>query len=323
MTFQRMSPFNPALGLGKHQQIVECQSRMEGYGKGAHPYYTAKGVIEGWPETKYEIEFGRHRFTGNMTPKDSPRGLRDILDKNLFAGIVTWSHGGGWQGPYITHEIWTDLNTYVMSHWAQNTDLSEEEVFARFTDSLGLTASNADIFRNIALLTVEGTRKGQCNSYTFNNVWWARDEFFSAAANDKVIKDIVSKNLQEKVLAEKAEASAIWSQIESLSKQLECPDAELQEAIRVSCTYGRIKYHLIERMWQMMLMNAELNQGKSLDRDALREMLAAYDGLWNEWRRLKESSKWCATIYTDLAYRNKKEGSIGELAEKMRGLLAE
>lgn len=85
----------------------------------------------------------------------------------------------------------------------QNTDLSEEEVFARFTDSLGLTASNADIFRNIALLTVEGTRKGQCNSYTFNNVWWARDEFFSAAANDKVIKDIVSKNLRKRCLLKK------------------------------------------------------------------------------------------------------------------------
>lgn len=62
--YHRMTPFNPTLGIGKHQQIVESQSRMEAYGKGAHPYYTAKGVIEGWPETKYEILFGEHRFTG-------------------------------------------------------------------------------------------------------------------------------------------------------------------------------------------------------------------------------------------------------------------
>ena len=318
--FQRMSPFNPALGLGKHRQIVECQSRMEGYGKGAHPYYTAKGVIEGFPETKYEIEFGKHRFTGNLTPKDAPRGLRDILDRNLFAGVVTWSHGGGWQGPYITHEIWTDLNTSVMARWARNTDLTEEEAFMQFADSIGFTGMNADIFRNIALLTEEGVRKGQCNSYTFNNVWWARDEFFSAAANAKVIKEILDRGLQSKVLAEKAEASAIWSQIEALSRQLDCKDADLLEAVQVSCSYGRIKYHLIERMWQMMLINAEIERGKPLDREKLQEILASYDALWHEWAQLKESSWWCATLYTDMAYRNKREGSIGELADHLRAI---
>lgn len=319
--FQRMSPFNPSIGAGRHAQIVECQSRMEGYGKGAHPYYTAKGVIEGFPENKYEIEFGRHRFTGNPAPAGAPSGLRDVLGSGCLQGVVTWSHGGGWQGPYITHEIWTDLNTYVMSHWAQNPGRSEEELFYEFAGALGLSGRDADIFRNIALLSVEGVRKGQCNSFTFNNVWWARDEFFSAAANNRVLKDIVEHGLQAKVLAEKAEASAIWRQIEALSRQLDCKDADLLEAVKVSCSYGRIKYELIERMWQLMIMDCD--RSKPLDKKRLGEVLSAYDGLWKEWRELKESSRWCATLYTDLAYRNKREGSIGELAEKMRALLDE
>ena len=190
----------------------------------------------------------------------------------------------------------------------------------QFADSIGFTGMNADIFRNIALLTEEGVRKGQCNSYTFNNVWWARDEFFSAAANAKVIKEILDRGLQSKVLAEKAEASAIWSQIESLSRQLDCKDADLLEAVQVSCSYGRIKYHLIERMWQMMLLNAEIERGKPLDREKLQEILASYDALWHEWAQLKESSRWCATLYTDMAYRNKREGSIGELADHLRAI---
>ena len=47
--FLRMSNFNPSLGKGKHQQIVEAQSAMEAYGKGSHPYYTAGCVINGFP----------------------------------------------------------------------------------------------------------------------------------------------------------------------------------------------------------------------------------------------------------------------------------
>lgn len=316
--YHRMTPFNPTLGIGRHQQIVESQSRMEAYGKGAHPYYTAKGVIEGWPETRYEIEFGRHCFTGRLNEAGAPRGIRDILSGDQLQGVMTWSNGGGWQGPYITHEIWTDLNTYVVSHWAQNPACTEEELFRAFTDSLGLDDFNADLFRQIALLSVEGVRKGHCNSYTWNDVWWTRDEFFSAVANAPVVNDMLKNNLQDKVLAEKREAVAIWQQIEALSQQFCCTDADLQEAVRVSCTYGRIKYQLIEQMWRLMLEEGRYRLGQPMDMKTVAEVINRYDGLWQEWRALKLSSRWCATLYTDMAFRNQKKGSIGELVDAWR-----
>ena len=71
--FLRMTPFNPCLGIGKHKQIVEAQSRMEAYGKGAHPYYSAFGVLNGWPETKYEIGLSTGSFTGKINPETNPR----------------------------------------------------------------------------------------------------------------------------------------------------------------------------------------------------------------------------------------------------------
>jgi len=160
--FHRMTPFNPCIGIGKHKQIVESQSRMEAYGKGAHPYYTGSGVINGWPETKYEII--NNHFTGKINPKNNPRGLKDILKNDLLAGVMTWSNGGGWKGPYIKHEIWTDLNTYVVSQWAKNISKSEEEIFYEFASKLGLSGYQADLFRKLNMLTVEGVRKGHCNS---------------------------------------------------------------------------------------------------------------------------------------------------------------
>ncbi|RGJ51731.1 hypothetical protein [Bacteroides intestinalis] len=316
--YHRMTPFNPTLGIGNHQQIVESQSRMEAYGKGAHPYYTAKGVIEGWPETKYEILFGKHCFTGKKNSDENPRGIKDILSTKKLQGVMTWSNGGGWQGPYITHEIWTDLNTYIVSHWAQNTQKTEKELFYEFTENLGLDDWNADLFREIAILSIEGVRKGHCNSYSWNDVWWTRDEFFSAAANTNIIHDILKKQLQDKVLAEKAEASAIWLQIEALSKQLSCNDIHLQEAIRVSCTYGRIKYQLIEQMWKIMIAEGCYQQNIAINNQEIKKVITKYDHLWTEWKSLKQSSPWCATLYTDMAFRNQRKGSIGELVNKWK-----
>ncbi len=316
--FHRMTPFNPTLGIGKHQQIVESQSRMEYYGKGAHPYYVAKGVIEGWPETKYEIEFDTHRFTGKVNDPSLPRGVKDVLPSGLIQGIVTWSNGGGWRGPYITHEIWTDLNTYVVSHWAQDTTRSEESLFYAFTDSLGFDPFNADIFRQIALLSVEGVRKGHCNSYTRNDVFWTRDQFFDASRNKAIVDEMLRRNLQEKVLAEKAEASAIWLQIEALSKQFACTDSDLLEAIRVSCSYGRIKYQLIEQMWIIMIEDGRYRLEMPADKQKIANAITRYDRLWEEWKKLKNSSKWCATLYTDLAFNMRKNGSIGQLVDTWR-----
>ena len=231
---------------------------------------------------------------------------------------MTWSHGGGWGGPYITHEIWTDLNTYVVSHWAQNIQKTEEELFYEFADSLGLDNYNADLFRQIALLSIEGVRKGHCNSYTSNSLWWTRDSYFSVADNDNIIRNVISENKEELVLAEKAESVAIWLQIEAISKQFSCMNKDLQEAIRVSCSYGRIKYQLIEQMWKLMLINGNYKLNKPVDNNVVSTILDRYDILWKEWQSLKDSSIWCATIYTDMAFLNQEKGSIGELVNIWR-----
>ncbi len=318
--YHRMTPFNPTLGIGRHQQIVESQSRMEAYGKGAHPYYVASGVIDGWPETVKEIEFGTHRFTGRMTPEGSPRGISDLVDTGLLKGVMTWSHGGGWQGPYIKNEIWTDLNTYVVAKWAQNPSLSESELFNDFCSHIGLDSANAALFRRIATLSIEGVRKGQLNSYVKNDVWWSRDEFFSASSNVPIIREAFQLGVVDSILAEKDEAVSIWSEIASLSDSMNCEDEELLDAIRVSCEYGRIKYDLIRHMWRLMVESYKYDAFGEMDKARVKISLDSYDRLWNEWRRLKDNSDSCASIYTDLAFRNKREGSVGELVDRLKKL---
>ncbi|NWJ52174.1 MAG: hypothetical protein HXX14_15065 [Bacteroidetes bacterium] len=316
--FQRMTPFNPCIGIGKHRQIIESQSQMEAYGKGSHPYYTGSGVINGWPETKYELNCFSNGFTGKLNAPDAPRGVKDILKNGLLAGMWTWSNGGGWQGPYLKNEIWNDLNNYVVSHWAMDVSKSEETLFNEFSIRLGLSGHNADIFRQIALLSIEGVRKGQLNSFTDNSVWWARDQFFSAESNTKIVKSIIDKNISKKVLAEKTEAVAIWQQIEALSIQLEMKDSITLEAIRVSSIYGRIKFALIEQMWILMIEDGNFRLKGTMNNRIVINAIQKYDALWDEWRALNKSSAQCASIYTDKAFMNQTKGSIGELVEVLR-----
>ncbi len=321
--FHRMHPFNPALGTGKHKQIVESQSQMEAYGKAAHPYYTGKGVIDGWPETKYEIDHHNSAFTGRLNKPGNPRGLKDILSKKLLSGVMTWSHGGGWQGPYVENEIWIDLNTYVVAQWALNTRKSEEAIFQSFCDSLKMSAQDADIFRKIALTSIEAVRKGQLCSYTENNVWWTRDEYFSCGTNNKIVKKIVESgnDLAQKVLAEKAESVAMWLQIENMAKQLQLKDSSLLTAIQVSCTYGRIKFQLIEQMWILMLENGKQGLQQPINKTAIQAAINTYETLWAEWKELKKQQPLCASLYSDLAFRNDKRNSARELVAQMKALL--
>jgi len=315
--FLRMSNFNPALGKGKHQQIVEAQSAMEAYGKGSHPYYTAGSVINGFPETKYQIDFWPAKRSDKLLPAGANRGIKDIQPTGLLKGVWTWSSGGGWQGPYLKSTVWKDLNSYVISRWGQNTSKTEEELCYEYAKTIGIEGFNADVFRKIALLSVEAVRKGQCSDYTANNLWWARDNFFSASYNTNNVKSIIKENLIDRVLAEKAEATAMWLQIEALSKQFDLKDKQLEEALRVSCTYGRIKYQLTEQMWFLMIQNELKNQSKEYNKEGIKASISRYDALWAEWRELAKSP-WCATLYKDTQFLDERKGSIGELVDGMR-----
>jgi len=133
--FQQLTPFNPTIGIGKHRQIIEVQCQREAYGKGAHPYYVGQGVIEGWEEYAW------------MEKPGQPKGLRDVIHNPLIAGVWTWSRGGGWDGPFITNELWCELNAYVVSKYTEDPSRTEADIFEEFEHRLGLSGDDLARFR--------------------------------------------------------------------------------------------------------------------------------------------------------------------------------
>ena len=303
--FLRMTPFNPTLGIGKHRQIVEVQCQREAYGKGAHPYYVGDGVINGWEE-----------YATLMKP-GQPEGVRDIVNNTKFAGVCTWSRGGGWEGPYITNELWCALNAYVIAKYAEDPKRTEEEIFNEFaTQQLGLQGEDVARFRELNLLSAAAVLRGQCSLIRRVDLWWARDDFM-AAPN---LSAFNTTNLIANALAEKAEAVADWEKIEMLARQIHFADKQTQDFVETSCTYGRIKYSIIEQAWTILLYGAAGDKSKNYDCEIISAASAQYDKLWQEWRTLKDTHPSCATIYKDMAFGNKP--GIGAAVEHYRKICA-
>lgn len=303
--FWRMTPFNPTLGIGRHRQIVEVECQPEYYGKGAHPYYIGDGVINGWEEDRQTMKPGQ------------PHCLRDIVNNPNFAGIWTWSRGGGWQGPYITNELWCALNAYVVAKFAENPARSEEDIFDEFArDQLHLKGRDVARFRELNLLSAAGVLRGHCSLLGPVDNIWARDDTM-AAPN---LSYFITNHLVARALAEKAEAVADWTKIEKLSRQIHFANQATQDFVETSCTYGRIKFAIFQQAWTILLYGEMGDATKHYDYKKISAAIADYDKLWREWRELKAAHSSCPTLYHDTASGGRP--GIGAAVERYRKICA-
>jgi hypothetical protein len=306
--FQRMTPFNPTIGIGKHRQIIEVQSQREYEGKGSSPDYIGKGVIDGWEEY------------ASINPAGRPDGLREASASPLFAGVWTWSRGGGWDGPYIPNDLWPRLNTYVIAKWAQDRSRTESSIFNSYaTGTLGLSGDSLSRFRELSLLSADAVLRGRMSTSGGVNPFWTRDEYIGGTPTLRSFFDsTISNGRIGAVMAEKQDAVNKWMRIESLAKQISMPSSTLRDYLVTSATYGRIQYDLFEDAWEVMLYGLQGDRTGSYNRTVIDAAIRNYDSLWQEWRNLKASKSNCPTLYTDDAYRRDAANGVGAWVDKYR-----
>lgn len=302
-------PFNPCLGIGKHQQIVEVQAQREYEGKASHPDYIAKGVIDGFKELK-------------TSDTKLPYSLSQIKNNPLFKGVWTWSRGGGWRGPYIKNEFWAELNASIITQWAKHPNKTEEELFHDFAIKKGLAERDVPKFRELCLLSTDGVMKGHYSMMGGVYLNWTRDNTISGLYYLKPYFDqIIAEKKVKAYLDEKAEAVEIWKRIEMLSKHLHFKDKKLQKFIRVSSTYGRFKFQLFDAAWEVMLNGYSGEKEGNLNLKKLKKNINDYDRTLSKWQEFVKNHPQSASIYLT-TYMNKNEDvGIGKTVDYYRAML--
>ncbi len=280
--FLRNKPFNTTIGLGNHQQIVEISINQAGiYGRNSHPYYIGKGVIDGWQDMDWS----------------SRRGISSLYSDSKVKGFWIWTWGDGWWGPYYDNELWVNLNEYVIRTFAQNPKRSEESIFKEYaTKHLGLSEKDAEKLRELSLLSEPAVFYGQDTQLFAINIWSVRDQFFPAVDMSGAVK----KGVQEAARKEKRDNIARWYKIERLAKEITMPNSEDDEFLHVSATYGRIKYELLEQLWNIQIMFADNQINKTpFDVKSAHKAIETYETKWAEWVALKKKYACCPTLFED------------------------
>lgn len=283
--YLRTFPFNRTIALGCHKQLIEVQCQREYEGKGAYPNYIADAVINGFEET---------------LGSPSPRCLNDVKDHPLFAGIWTWSRGGGWFGPYLKNELWCDLNAYVLSQWGHNPDRSEADIFEEYAALIGITPATYPDFRRLCMLTPDAIIRGRGSLVHDFSILWTRDHYLGGEKQLlRAFEDIVKKDIIQESLDEMKQSTLIWEEIDSLAQRVKCSDSVTESYIRTSSRYGLLLYRIMYHGFAIMLKGYIGDKTGHYDVDFIREAILNYDRTWEDYRRLKADNTDCASLYYD------------------------
>ena len=298
--YLRTFAFNPTLGLGRHRQIVEVQCAREYEGKGAFPNYVGDSVVNGYEENA-----------------DDPglKSLSGFARHPLFAGVWTWSRGGGSHGPFLANEFWCDMNARVLAAWAKNPAAGEEGAFDAFAGEIGVPASGRADFRRLcalaqrAIIRGRGTmlRKGatlapymkEPDNWYF--VGWSRDDCLGGEREMRRTMDgLLADGLLEARLAEMGEACGLWRDVVALADAFACRDAATAAYVRTSSRYGEILHRIMWHGCEVVYRGYAAARGKMPRDEALiARHAAAYDAAWADFYTLKATAPDCASLYCD------------------------
>ena len=288
LDFWRRVKVNECLMRGRHPQIVEVQCQREYEGKGAYPNYVMDGVINGFEENEKKI------------------GLKDLFAHSQILGVYSWSRGGGWYGPYLSCELWPDLNAYVLGQFARNPDKPEPEVFSDYAcERLGLRGAAVMRFRELCLASAEAVLKGrQCKAFdqvlnesVLPTACWMRDDRLGGRDQLKyVLHYLKRENRFEEALQEKAAAVELWERIKTIGGEIDWPNRETGDYVRISTEYGLLLFGIVHQGWRVLAAGHVGDATGRYDFEEISDAIEKHHDLWRQYRALG-TSPLCASLY--------------------------
>ncbi len=287
LDFWRRVKWNECLCIGKHKQIVEVQCQREYEGKGAYPSYVMNNIINGDKSNKKMV------------------GLKDIVNHPLISGIYTWPRGGGWAGPYSPDEFWSDLNTYVISHYAANPQKSEEEIFKQFAfERLNLSKTDAEKFRTLCLTADDALLKGryiECYDASLGESEcpccnWMRDDVLGGLYHSlNAFEYLFENNKLYEALSEKEESYRLWQKVYEICLSIDWSRSDKKDFIITSCEYAVKLFAVVYHGWSV-ITHGYMAAKKCENKTELAIAINNFDYAWNEYQKLSKNKN-SASLY--------------------------
>jgi len=244
--FFRASHANKCLGIGRHPQIVEVQCQREYEGKGAIPCYIARGVIEGFAEQPQNI------------------GLRHWSTTLQYAGLFTWTRGGGWFGPYLRDEFWPELNARVLAAWHASPDTSEAALFEQVcSDAYGLDSQSRNALRELSLLSEEVILHGRyCVAaaeldgfcYEATNLWMRDDRLGGIEQLADTFAALEAVGRLDEAVEEKRNAAVLAARMSKIAAGITFADPARTAFVRWSAEYAAKLFAWVAEGWRIMVV---------------------------------------------------------------------
>jgi len=235
-----------------------------------------------------------------------PLGLKELMQRPSILGVFSWSRGGGWYGPYITNELWPDLNAYVLAQFVKNPAREEEQIFRQYAvERLGLQRRDVPLFRELCLCSARAVLRGRyCavfdrslkESVLPTGLWMRDDRLGGRQQLAEVLDYLGRQHAYGEALAEKAEAVRLWDRVSELAHEIGWPDSATGEFARVSAEYGRRLFHMVEQAWRVLVADHQFTNGMPGSEAVLEQALAGYDAAWEEYHSLSCRPQ-CPTLY--------------------------
>lgn len=190
--FWRYNDFNPMIGRGGVDQIVEFQCAREYEGKGAFPDY--------------------------MGP-DHAAAMQKAASLHV-KGVWIWDSGGGWGGPLLQNDRWVRLNVEATSRLARDPDLSPRAIAEEWAGKEFGTRSAGKV-ADMLMLSSDCVRKFMyIEPYARDHRGWKPS---LNLMRDDIIRGEVLRQLYDgsqqalpEVFAEKEEAVALAARMRAL-----------------------------------------------------------------------------------------------------------
>eukprot|EP01065_Artemidia_motanka_P005920 TRINITY_DN12878_c0_g1_i1.p1 TRINITY_DN12878_c0_g1~~TRINITY_DN12878_c0_g1_i1.p1 ORF type:complete len:588 (+),score=184.61 TRINITY_DN12878_c0_g1_i1:65-1765(+) len=287
--FTRPAGWNPQLGVGKHQQIVEVELQREYEGKAAFPNYVMDGVIDGFPEMATKI------------------GLSSVVNSTQLKGLWTWSRGGGWWGPYLHgNELWVDLHVAVISKWWQGRGaVSEENVFRSVCGDVLAGCGGArccSALRNISQTAANSVLHGMWGTVGSRPSLWTRDDRIGGMDRVKGHWESLGNDsgLWDASLAEMRAARDAWSGIAArFAADIEpaLTDYPQRAFAAASVQYGTRFFEILDASWRVLAQGYRKDRKMQYDAAALAAAIADYDSAFGAYRAFGLVNGFAPSLY--------------------------